>query len=174
MPRWEQWLSNAVARLGDHLTPRWQRWIAMYYPDARLRRLFWQKTHVEMGEGTYANLGVTVADDYTTGECLLTLGERVSVAPYVVFIAYSLPNNSPAMQAHPYVAEHLVQRRKIVVEDDAWIGAHATILPGVRIGRGAVVGAGAVVTRDVPPHSIAAGVPARIIRTMDPLTDPSP
>lgn len=171
MPQWEQWLCEAVLSVADQLPQRWQRWIAMYYPDARLRRIFWEKTCVEMGEGTFANLGMTVADDYTTGECLLSLGKRVSIAPHVVFIAYSLPNNSPAMQAHPYVAEHLIQRRKIVVEDDAWIGAHATILPGVRIGRGAVIGAGAVVTREVPDNSIAAGVPARVIRSIGPLPE---
>jgi len=51
----------------------------------------------------------------------------------------------------------------ITVEDDCWIGYRAILLPGVRVGRGAVVAAGAVVTRDVPPISIAAGVPARII-----------
>jgi len=52
----------------------------------------------------------------------------------------------------------------ITIEDDAWIGAGAIILDGVRIGRGAVVGAGAVVTRDVAPHTVVAGVPARLVR----------
>lgn len=51
----------------------------------------------------------------------------------------------------------------VVIEDDVWLGARAVVLPGVRIGRGAVVGAGAVVTRDIPPETIAAGVPARAI-----------
>jgi galactoside O-acetyltransferase len=52
----------------------------------------------------------------------------------------------------------------VVVERDVWIGANATILPGVRVGRGAVVGAGAVVTRDVEPGSVVMGVPARVVR----------
>ena len=51
----------------------------------------------------------------------------------------------------------------ITIEDDCWIGANVVIIGGVRIGRGAIVGAGAVVTRDVPSMAIAAGVPARII-----------
>lgn len=57
----------------------------------------------------------------------------------------------------------------IVVEDDAWISFRATVLPGVRIGRGAVVAAGAVVTTDVPAHAIVGGVPAKVIgqRTTD-------
>lgn len=52
----------------------------------------------------------------------------------------------------------------VIIEDDVWIGANVTILMGVRIGRGCVVGAGAVVTKDIPPYSIAIGVPARVIK----------
>jgi acetyltransferase-like isoleucine patch superfamily enzyme len=55
----------------------------------------------------------------------------------------------------------------VIIEDEAWLGAHVTVLPGVRIGKGAIVGAGAVVTRDVPPMSISAGVPARVLRYRD-------
>jgi acetyltransferase-like isoleucine patch superfamily enzyme len=54
--------------------------------------------------------------------------------------------------------------KPVVIEDDVWIGAHCTILPGLRIGHGAVVGAGAVVTRDVPPEAIVAGVPAHVLK----------
>jgi acetyltransferase-like isoleucine patch superfamily enzyme len=53
--------------------------------------------------------------------------------------------------------------RKLVVEDDVWIGFRATILAGVTIGRGAVVAAGALVTEDIPRYSIAGGVPARVL-----------
>jgi acetyltransferase-like isoleucine patch superfamily enzyme len=52
----------------------------------------------------------------------------------------------------------------VMIGDDVWIGANATILPGVTIGRGAVIAAGSVVTSDVPPDVIVAGVPARVIR----------
>ncbi len=52
----------------------------------------------------------------------------------------------------------------VVIEDDVWIGANAVIMPGVRVRRGAVVGAGAVVTRDVEPYTVAVGVPARAMR----------
>lgn len=56
------------------------------------------------------------------------------------------------------------QRKKTTIGNDVWIGKNATIIAGVNIGDGAVIGAGAVVTKDVPPYAIVAGVPARIIR----------
>ena len=60
---------------------------------------------------------------------------------------------------------------EIVIEDDVWIAANCTITPGTRIGHGAVVGAGAVVTRDVEPYAIVGGVPARVIKQRDDKTD---
>jgi acetyltransferase-like isoleucine patch superfamily enzyme len=56
-----------------------------------------------------------------------------------------------------------VRYEGVLVEDDVWIGSKATILDGVTLGQGAVIGAGAVVTRSVPAYAIAAGVPARVI-----------
>jgi bifunctional N-acetylglucosamine-1-phosphate-uridyltransferase/glucosamine-1-phosphate-acetyltransferase GlmU-like protein len=52
----------------------------------------------------------------------------------------------------------------VILEDEVWLGAHAVVLAGVRIGRGAVIGAGSVVTCDVPPNAVAAGAPARVLR----------
>lgn len=67
----------------------------------------------------------------------------------------------------------------VVIEDDVWIGAHVTVLKGIRVGSGAVVGAGAVVTRDVPTGAIVAGIPAKVIgyrhlRNLDETTAASP
>ena len=55
----------------------------------------------------------------------------------------------------------------ITIEDDAWLATRAVVLKGVTVGRGAVVAAGAVVTKDVPPYTVAAGVPARVIRHIE-------
>ena len=57
--------------------------------------------------------------------------------------------------------------RPIVIEDKAWIGINSTILPGVRIGYGAIVGAGSVVTKDVPPMTVVAGNPAKFIKKIE-------
>lgn len=54
--------------------------------------------------------------------------------------------------------------QKLLIDNDVWIGIRSIILPGVRIGEGTIVGAGAVVTKDVPPWSIVGGVPAKVIK----------
>ena len=55
---------------------------------------------------------------------------------------------------------------EVIIDDDVWIGANAVILPGVHIGKHAVIAAGAVVTKDVPPHTLVGGIPARIIKEL--------
>jgi len=60
--------------------------------------------------------------------------------------------------------------RPIIIEDCVWIGANTIILPGIRIGRGSVIGAGSVVTKDIPPMVIAAGNPAKVIRSAEKIT----
>ena len=62
------------------------------------------------------------------------------------------------------IDEQGVSTSAVIIEDDIWVGANAVILPGVTIGHHSVVAAGAVVTKDVPPHSLVAGVPAKIIK----------
>lgn len=84
----------------------------------------------------------------------IDIGDRVRIAPNVRFHTAGHDPRDPDLKdvASP-----------IVVEADVWLGASALILPGVRIGRGAIVAAGAVVNRDVPPSTIVGGVPAKVI-----------
>jgi acetyltransferase-like isoleucine patch superfamily enzyme len=70
-------------------------------------------------------------------------------------------------------SEDLADRRfgrdsPVTIEEDCWLGTGAIVLPGVRIGKGSIIGAGAVVTRDIPPFSMALGVPARVVRQITP------
>lgn len=104
-------------------------------------------------------------------DCLLdltapiTIGETVTLAMRVMLVTHLDTYYSPLrLSAYPST------RAPVVIEDGAYIGAGATILHGVRIGRCAVVAAGAVVREDVPPYTVVAGVPARVIRQLDPLT----
>jgi maltose O-acetyltransferase len=105
-----------------------------------------------MGPGCVLGPDVTLCLDAP-----ITLGARVSLGPRAVLYTatHSLGVASRRMALN-------VLARPIVVEDGAWIGMAAMILPGVRVGRGAVVAAGAVVNEDVPPNVVVAGNPARV------------
>ena len=92
------------------------------------------------------------------------IGQRVEIAPGCSFYPY----NHASVAGTPIRHQPLISRGDIVIDDDVWLGVGATILDGVHIGAGAVIGAGSVVTQDVPENSIAAGVPARIIGRRQP------
>jgi galactoside O-acetyltransferase len=64
-----------------------------------------------------------------------------------------------------------VSEKPVVIEDDVWIGCRSIVLKGVRIGRGAVIAAGSVVTKDIPAGAIAGGVPARVLSTVKEAAD---
>lgn len=145
---------------------RWIKFLAYFYPDARIRKSCLREMSVCMGEGTFANYGLKVVTNDAHEECQIIIGDRVSIAPNVVLIAESSPNNSLHLASIPYVKENLIKDEKIIIEDDVWLGASVTILPGVKVGRGAIVGAGAVVTKDVAPYTVVAGIPAKVIRTL--------
>jgi acetyltransferase-like isoleucine patch superfamily enzyme len=139
------------------------RWLGIQHPDNRTRKIFYELTNVKIGEGTVINIHFVVSDGY---QPLLKIGERVAISPNVTVICESAPNNS-RLQEIEYVKQDLMVDEPVVIEDDVWIGTNAVILPGVTIGRGSIVGAGAVVTGDVPPEVIVAGVPARVIRSLN-------
>jgi len=113
------------------------------------------------GEGTYFNPHICVVV-HTWGQLAATLGERVALAPGITFVAASSPCYSHLLELDGF-ADRYVAYAPITVKDDAWIGAGVVVLPGVTIGQCALVGAGAVVTRDVPDYAVVAGVPARVV-----------
>jgi len=96
------------------------------------------------------------------GQGGIDIGDRVFTSPMVQILAV---NHVFADPTRPFV-EQGITAQGIVIEDDVWVGAGAVICDGVRVGRGSVIGAGAVVTRDVPPHSVVAGVPAKVVKTI--------
>lgn len=85
----------------------------------------------------------------------IEIGDNVNISPEVYILTFQHDPQSPTFAG---------VGGPVIIEDHAWIGVRALLLPGVRIGEGAVVAAGAVVTRDVAPYTIVAGVPARVRR----------
>jgi virginiamycin A acetyltransferase len=123
---------------------------------------------VTIGKMTYGNLNI---ESYGHPDEKLIIGDYVSIANEVVFL---LSGNHQIHTVTPYplftnlikLAPELDSQTKgqTIIEDEVWIGYRATILPGVRIGKGAIVAAGSVVTKDAPPYSVIGGNPAKIIK----------
>lgn len=109
--------------------------------------------NIFVGENFFANFNLTILD-----EAHVTIGDNVFIGPNVnIFTA-----------CHPIEAESrntgVEWAEPVTIGDNVWIGGGATLLPGVRIGNNTVIGAGAVVTRDIPDNVVAGGNPAKIIR----------
>ena len=120
---------------------------------------------VSVGQGTYGGLNVLTYDEKTR----LAIGHYCSIGPGVAFIP-SADHYLNHISTYPFLVKTLgkdfegVSKGDIIIDDDVWIGYGATILSGVHIGQGAVIAAGAVVTKDVPPYAVVAGVPAKVIK----------
>ena len=123
-------------------------------------------TCVSVGNCTYGELNVFS----NTDESKLKIGNFCSLGPDVTFI---LSSDHPVghISTFPFkvmvmgeVAE-AVSKGDIIIDDDVWIGYGTTILSGVHVGQGAVIAAGSVVSKDIPPYSIAGGVPAKVIKS---------
>lgn len=93
----------------------------------------------------------------------IELGRNVLTGKYVLITDNAHGDADPALLDIAPNRRPLVSKGPVVIEDNVWIGEKASILSGVRIGRGAIIGAGAVVTKDVPAGCMALGVPARVV-----------
>ena len=114
--------------------------------------------------------GITIGRDSLVGEYSVirgqggvTIGDRVYTSPFTQIIAVNHIFDDPNV---PFVDQGITAEG-ITIEDDVWLGASSIITDGVHIGKGAIVAAGAVVTKDVPAHTVVAGVPAKIIKKVD-------
>jgi acetyltransferase-like isoleucine patch superfamily enzyme len=110
--------------------------------------------NVSIGRGCRINYGVFILAHNN-----VEIGSRVILSARCMLIDAGLDLGHPGL-----VSEFAHSRMSVKIEDDVWVGAGAIILPGVTIGANSIVGAGSVVTKDVPPGSVVAGNPARIIR----------
>jgi maltose O-acetyltransferase len=109
--------------------------------------------HITIGARTFINFGLTALD-----VARITIGDDVQVGPNVQLLTPTHPVEPDPRR------DKWESARPIVIEDNVWLGGGAIVLPGVTVGANSVVGAGAVVTRSLPPGVVAAGNPARVIR----------
>lgn len=113
--------------------------------------------NIHLGEKTFFNFNVTILD---VGE--VHIGSHVLLAPNVQI--YTATHSMDHLDRRNWTAYN----KPVRIGDDCWIGGGAIICPGVTIGPRSIIGAGAVVTRDIPADSVAVGNPARVIRTLSP------
>lgn len=161
----DDWLYLFLKDNVEIMPLRFIKLIANYYTDAKIRKIYWEKLGVSMGKETYANLGLRVVPNQNT--VCVEIGNRVSIAPNVMFICEESANNGKEINKISYIKNKLTKSGNIIVEDEVWIGANVTILSGIRIGKCSVIGAGSVVTKDIDPYSVYAGVPAKKIRNLN-------
>ena len=138
-------INRGIITLGDRV-----RLNGMTVP---LEFVAWDQGTIEIGPRTGINYGTSIS-----AHKLVRIGSNCKIGTYVIMM-----DNDYHQVDDP---EQPGDSEPIIIEDNVWIGVRAIVLKGVTIGRDAVVGAGSVVTRDVPPRCFVAGVPARLIRTL--------
>jgi len=121
-----------------------------FFPGVRLE--CWRGARISIGHGTYLNRNTEIVAAES-----VTIGRDCKIGRDVLIMdsdQHALPGSE--LMVAP-----------VVIEDRAWIGARAIVLKGVRVGHDSVVGAGSIVTRDVPARTVVAGQPARVVRAFD-------
>lgn len=125
-------------------------------------------------DGTYTYASIYVGDHVNlgTGPVMLATRAQIRIGSHVVFgPSVTIRGGNHRFDVVGRYIDTITDAEKrpeddlgVVIEDDVWVGGNATILHGVRIGRGSVVGAATVVTKDVPPYSVVVGNPGRVVR----------
>ena len=145
-------LSKVKKKLGKSL--------AKSFPLNSVRVLGLKLCNFEVGEKVYIGQDLIVASVISEESCHLQIGNRVAIGPRVTIILSSDANWSNLMKKIQPI------KGTIILKNDCWIGTGAIILPRVTIGECAIVGAGAVVTKDVEAYTVVAGVPAKLVKKL--------
>ena len=116
-------------------------------------RANWGGHHLHMGSGVYVNSNLTIVDDGN-----IYVGDKVMFGPNVTIATANHPID-PELRARG-----LQYNKDVYIGENAWIGANTVIVPGVRIGKNTVIGAGSVVTKDFPDNVVAVGNPCKVLR----------
>jgi len=166
--RWRLRLRRLLTTYPPELVRQYfvKRHLARRFPRTRLNpRSVIPPGRISIGEGTYGRPHVRLFRDTDT----LIIGRYCSIGPATLFLAGG-EHDSTRTCLYPFRSQEVGEDRDglskgpIVLANDVWIGAEATVLSGVTIGNSAIVGARSVVSRDVPSYGVAVGNPARVIR----------
>ena len=126
----------------------------------KLRIWLLRKCNYFVGDDVFIGEDLIVIDDLDDWDTNLIIEDRVAISPRVTLVLYAIPNWSR-------VADLVgAKKGKIIVGKDAWIGTGSVILPGIRIGESAIVGANSLVVKDVPPYTVVGGVPAKELKRL--------
>ena len=136
-------LSDILGSVGEKV------WIAK-------RFCFDNGKNIFIGNNFTGNFNLTILDIKE-----VYIGDNVMIGPNTLITTVGHPLNPKGRR------DHLAQASEIHIGDDVWLGGNVTILPGVTIGNNVVVGAGAVVSKDIPDNSLAVGVPARVVKEIE-------
>lgn len=152
-----------------HTPDRWRPY-SLFFPT--LRSFLVRSFVDECGKDVHVKSNADISPHIKVGDrselgcnCLIyggvTIGKDVLMGPDVKIITRNHNFSDPTVP----IREQGDYERPVIIEDDVWLGANVVVLPGVRIGHGAVVASGAVVNRDVLPYDVVGGVPAKTIRS---------
>ncbi|KAK4033105.1 putative acetyltransferase [Parachaetomium inaequale] len=117
--------------------------------------------NIRLGQRFYANFNLIILDC-----AIVTIGDRVMFGPNVSLLSATHETDVQSRR------DDVEYAKPITIGDDCWIGGNVVVLPGVTIGQGCTVAAGAVVTKDIPAWSVAMGTPARVVKTVEPVAAP--
>ena len=167
---------NRMGSIGEDFNLMLLRWVG-YVPSRKFRKLMYRLSGVKIGKGStvhmwcnfYDPTHITIGEDTIIGDHAFLDGrDQLTIGNHVAFASSVMIYNSQ----HDIDDEHFRPISKpVIIEDYVFIGPRSIILPGVTIGKGAVVAAGAVVSKDVAPFTVVGGVPAVKIRDRK-LTNP--
>ena len=148
-----RWLPNS-----ELIIFRWTKWVRYIVGKGFVKKC---GKNVNFQNGARIGPSLIIGDNSGVGEnCRIgsnsTLGKNIMMAPDVIICA----------ENHKYTKETFegFERKPVTIDDNVWIGYRVIILPGVHVGKNAIIGAGAVVTKDVPPYAIVGGVPAKVLK----------
>jgi len=129
----------------------------MNIPFGRIKRALYRLRGTRIGERVDIAMGVFIEESFPQ---MVTIEDDVDIGPKAIIVAHDSSYHC-IQPSIPLIV------KEVVIKRNAYIGAGAIILPGVTIGEYSIVAAGSVVTKDVPPRTVVAGVPARVIGTVD-------